>query len=70
MCEQGNSKGGDSDLSSDIWRLLHIGEEEDDATSKLEELMAVNPKVEPVELPAENGFGNLLGGGMGVYPQV
>lgn len=65
----GNSKGGDPDLSSDIWRLLHIGEEEDDATSKLEELLAVNPKAEPVELPDENGFGNLLGGGMGVYPQ-
>ena len=67
--QQENSKGG-SDLSSEIWRLLHIGEEEDDATSKLEELVAVNPKPEPVELPDENGLGSMQGGGIAVYQQV
>ncbi|ONK55528.1 uncharacterized protein A4U43_UnF2010 [Asparagus officinalis] len=66
--EQGNSKGG-SDLSSEIWRLLHIGEEEDDATSKLEELVAINPKTEPVELHDENVLGSMQGGGVGVYQQ-
>ncbi|KAJ6832726.1 transcription factor VOZ1-like [Iris pallida] len=41
-----------SDLSSGIRRLLNIGEEEDDATSKLEEVLGLNPKPEPVDLPA------------------
>ena len=66
--QQENSKG-DSNLSSEIWRLLHIGEEEDDATSKLEELVAVNPKPEPVELPDEKGLGSLQGGRI-AYQQV
>ncbi|KAG0492902.1 hypothetical protein HPP92_006300 [Vanilla planifolia] len=50
----GNSRVS-SDLSSEIRRLLQLGEEEDDATSKLE-LLPANLKPEPVDSP------NCLGG--------
>ncbi|ONK79095.1 uncharacterized protein A4U43_C01F2890 [Asparagus officinalis] len=60
---------GDSDLSSEIWRLLHIGEEEDDATSKLEEIVAVNSKAEPAESGHENGLGGFQGEEVTVFEQ-
>ncbi|XP_020574331.1 transcription factor VOZ1 [Phalaenopsis equestris] len=40
-----------SDLSSEIRRLLQLGEEEDDATSKFAELPPTNLKPEPVDTP-------------------
>ncbi|KAK8943300.1 Transcription factor VOZ1 [Platanthera guangdongensis] len=46
----GNSRVS-SDLSSEIRRLLQIGEEEDDATSQFAELAQTNLKSEPLDIP-------------------
>lgn len=50
--------------------MLHIGEEEDDATSKLEEIVAVNSKAEPAESGHEKGSGGFQGEGVTVFEQV
>lgn len=49
MDAQGCSQA-QSDLSSDLRRFLQLGEEEDDATSKLSELPTMNPKSEPADV--------------------
>ncbi|PKA48736.1 Transcription factor VOZ1 [Apostasia shenzhenica] len=46
----GNSRVS-SDLSSEIRRLLQLGEEDDDATSKLADHSATNLKAEPLDAP-------------------
>ncbi|KAL0906519.1 hypothetical protein M5K25_025017 [Dendrobium thyrsiflorum] len=56
----GNSRVS-SDLSSEIRRLLLLGEEEDDATSQLAELPQANLKPEPVDTP-EALVGSVQGG--------
>lgn len=54
-----------SDLSSEIRRLLQLGEEEDDATSQLAVLPQANLKPEPVDTPEV-----LLGCGQGAQSAV
>ncbi|KAI0492583.1 hypothetical protein KFK09_026857 [Dendrobium nobile] len=56
----GNSRVS-SDLSSEIRRLLQLGEEEDDATSQLAELAQANLKPEPADTP-EALVGSVQGG--------
>lgn len=58
-----------SDLSSEIWRLLQIGEEDDDATSQLAELAQTNLKPEPLDMP-ETLVGSGQGGRSAVFQEV
>ncbi|PKU88039.1 Transcription factor VOZ1 [Dendrobium catenatum] len=64
----GNSRVS-SDLSSEIRRLLQLGEEEDDATSQLAELAQANLKPEPVDTP-EALVGSVQGGRSAAFQEA